>query len=83
MVKAAQHLGVRPEVEAGEVEERERVAVTDVEEEVRASLVVAVLEQLGERELEHVLIEADRALDIGAEQRDVVHTARGARRTLG
>ena len=72
VVQPAEHLGVGPEVEAGEVEEREQVAVADVEEEVGRALVVAVLEQLGERELEQVLVEADRPLDVGAEQRDVV-----------
>ena len=47
----------------------------DVEEEVRRALVVAVLEQLDEREAEQVLVEADRALGIGADQREVVHAA--------
>src|SRR3954447_23022485 len=32
VMQAAQHLGVRAEIEAWEVEERERVAVADVEE---------------------------------------------------
>ena len=45
---------------AGEVEEGEHVAVADVEEQVRAALVVAVLEELHEREPEQVLVEGDR-----------------------
>ena len=49
MVESTEHLGVLAEVEAGEVEEREQVVVPDVEEEVCGALVLAVLEQLGER----------------------------------
>src|SRR4029450_4297089 len=59
MVQPAEDLRVLAEVEPGEVEEGERVPVADVEEEVRRPLVVAVLEEVGERELEQVLIEAD------------------------
>ena len=58
VVQAAEDLGVGADVEAGEVEERQQVAVADVEEEVRGARVVAVLDQLGEREAEHVLVEA-------------------------
>ena len=82
VVQPAEHLGVRAEVEPGEVEERERVAVADVEEEVRRAAVVAVLEHLGERELEQALVEVDRPLDVAAEQRDVVHAPRGRGRTV-
>ena len=86
VVEAAEHLGVGAEVEPGQVEERQRVAVADVEEEVGRAPVVAVLEQLGQRELEQALVEVDRALDVRAEQGDVVH-ARGpttlAARALG
>src|SRR5690349_10557887 len=53
---------------AGEVEEREEVPVPDVEEEVRAALVVAVLEDLDEREPEQVLVEGDRRVDVGADE---------------
>ena len=77
MVQAAEHLRVRTEVEAGQVEERERVPVADVEEEVRRAAVVAVLEQHRQRELEQVLVEADRPLDVGADQGDVVHPPGG------
>ena len=52
MVQPAEHLLVRADVEAGEVEERQQVAVADVEEEVVGAGVVAVLEDLRERELQ-------------------------------
>ena len=73
----------RLEAEAREVEEGEHVAVADVEEEVRRALVVTVLEQLDEREPEQVLVEADRALGVGADQREMVHAAAGRGRPLG
>ena len=76
MVEPAEHLGVVAEVEAREVEEGEQVAVADVEEEVRRALVVAVLEELGERELEEILVERDGRLDVAGQQCDVVHAAR-------
>src|SRR5262249_54377811 len=76
VVEATEDLGVGTEVEPREVEEREQVAVADVEEEVRRALVVAVLEELGERELEHVLVEADRRLHVARDQREVMHAAR-------
>ena len=82
VVQPAEHLGVRPDVEAREVEEGEQVAVADVEEEVRRAGVVAVLDQLGQREPEHVLVEADGPLDVAADQRGVVQAAGGGRRTL-
>ena len=71
-----------PDVQAGEVEEGQQVAVADVEEEVRGAGVVAVLDQLGQREAEHVLVEADRPLDVAADQRGVVQAAGGRRRPL-
>src|SRR5258706_15554709 len=74
-MKTTEHLGVLPEIETGEVEEREKVPVSDVEEEVCRALVVAVLEQLRKRELEQVLIEADRRLDIARKESDVMDTA--------
>src|SRR6476646_6819685 len=52
VVQAPEHLGVLSEVQAGEVEERQEVPVADVEEEMGRTLVVAILEQLGERKLE-------------------------------
>ena len=57
MVDAAEDLLVRAEVEAGEVEERQQVPVADVEEEVGGPLVVAVPEEVGERELQDALVE--------------------------
>ena len=77
MVHAPQHFGVWAQVEPGKVEERQRVAVADVEEEVGRTLIVTVLEQLGERESEHTLVELDRPLDIGAQQREVMHATGG------
>ena len=73
--RPAEHLLVGADVEAGEVEEGQQVAVADVEEEVVAAGVVAVLEDLRQRELEQLLVEAHRALDVGAHQREVVQPA--------
>src|SRR4051794_9849207 len=80
VVEPAEDLGVGAEVEPREVEVGEQVAVADVEEEVRRTLIVAVLEQLGQRELEQVLVEADRPFDVAGEQREVVHAPRRRRR---
>src|SRR4051795_1275071 len=82
VVQAAEHLGVGADVQAGEVEEGDEVAVADVEEEVRGARVVAVLDQLGQREAEHVLVEAHGRLDVAADQRGVVQAASGGRRAL-
>ena len=82
VVVAAEHLAVRPEVEAGEVEEGEGVAVADVEEEVRRPGVVAVLEHLDEREAEQARVELDGAFDVATDQRNVVDAASSARRSL-
>ena len=68
VVQAAQHLGIGPQIEAGQVEEGKRVAVADVEEEMRRTLVVAVFEHVGEREFEQVLVKAHGALDISAKE---------------
>ena len=73
--KPTQHLLIGGEVEPREIEEGQRVAVPDVEEEMGRAAVVAVLEDLGERELEDALVEIDRSLDIGHEQRHVVDAA--------
>ena len=78
MVEAAEHLGVGAEVEARQVKERQQVAVADVEEEVVRPGVIAVLEDVGKRELEEALVELDRPAHIGREERDVVDAA-GAR----
>jgi len=79
-LRANQDLGVRAEVEAGEVEEGQQVAVPDVEEEVAGALVVAVLDDLGQREFQDALVKADRPLHVGAEQRGVVDAAGAAGR---
>src|SRR5205823_10575377 len=78
-MQTTEHLGVLPEVETREVEEGEQVPMAHVEEEVCRALVVAVLEQLRERELEQVLIEGDRRLDVAREEGEVVETARRRR----
>src|SRR5688572_8074367 len=82
VVQPAEHLGVGPDIEAGEVEEGQQVAVADVEEEVVRALVVAVLEDLGQGEFEQLLVEADRLLDVGRDQGDVVHAPGGRLRPL-
>src|SRR3954466_9119455 len=82
VVQAAEHLGVGADVQAGEVEEGGEVAVADVEEEMRGARIVAVLDQLGQREAEHVLVEAHRRLDVAADQRGVVQAASGGPRAL-
>src|SRR6266487_2101600 len=80
VVQPAEHLGVGAEVQPWEVEEGEEVAVADVEEEVVGASVVTVLEDVGERELEHPLVEPDGPLDVRGEQGDVVHAPGGRRR---
>ncbi len=63
---------------AGKIEEREQIVMTDVEEEVRAARIVAVLEELDEGEAEQALIEADGALDVRTDERRVMNAACGA-----
>ena len=75
MVEAAEHLGVGAGVDAGQVEEGDRVAAAEVEEEVGGARQVAVLEHRGEREAEHVLVEAGGALHVAADR-----ARRGGRR---
>ena len=72
VVQPTEHLAVLPEVEAGEVEIGEIVIVTDIEEEVGGTPVVPVLEELGQRELQQVLLERDRPLDVTAQQGEMV-----------
>src|SRR5690242_18847840 len=83
VVQAAEDFGVRADVQAGEVEKGQQVAVPDVEEEVIGPLVVAVLDDLGQRELQDSLVEADRPLHVGAQQGGVVDAAGAARRPFG
>ena len=82
VLQRADRLLVRLVLVAGEVEEAEQVAVAEVEEEVARAGVVAVLDQLDEREAEEVLVEADRLLDVLADERGVVDAARGRRRPV-
>ena len=79
MLKTAEDFGVWTQVEAGKVEEREGVSVAEIEEEVGGTLVVAILEHVGEWELEQVLVEAHGLLNVGAEQRHVVDATRRRR----
>src|SRR5690606_33453433 len=80
---AAEHLAVGRQGQSGQVEEGEGVAVAEVEEEVRRAGVVAVLEHLDQGEAEQAVVELDGALDVTADQGDVVHATGGARRPLG
>src|SRR3954470_16289603 len=76
VVQPAEDLGVAAHLQAREVEEGQQVAVPDVEEEVRGPGVVAVLDQLGERKAQHVLVEAHGPLHVAADQCRVVQPAR-------
>ena len=82
MVETAEDLGVLIEVESRQVEEREQVAVADVEEEVVRAGVVPVLEDLGQGELQDALVEVDGAPYVGAQQREVVQAAGAALRSV-
>ena len=75
VLDAADRLDARLEPEAGEVEEAEQGLVAEVEEEVRGAVVVAVLDQLDQREAEQTLVELDGLLDVGADQRGVMDAA--------
>jgi len=66
----------------GKVEESEQVAIADVEEEMRRSCVVTILDDLDEREAEEPLIELDGLLDVLADQCDVMHAPGGGRRSI-
>jgi hypothetical protein len=76
-MQAAKYLGVGPKVEARQIEEREAVPITDIEEEMRRALIVPVLEHIGKRETKKVLVEPDGALDIGDKQRHMMHATSG------
>jgi hypothetical protein len=76
MMQPPEHLSVRPEIEAGHVEKRQRVAIADIEEEVCRAPVVTIFEHLGEGELEQALVKLHRPLDITAQKGDMVHTPR-------
>ena len=83
MLDAAETLGCLLQPQPGEVEEAEQRVVAEVEEEVRRARVVAVLDQLDEREAQQPLVERDRLLDVAADQRGVVDPAAGRRRSVG
>ena len=76
VVHAADRFTCRRHRILGEIEEGEEVAVADVEEEVRRARKVAVLEQLDKRESEHLGIELHGAVDVRADQREMMHTSR-------
>src|SRR5262245_64876124 len=65
-----------------EVEEAEQITVADVEEEVRRALVVTVLDEIDQREAQHVLIEADGLFDVAADQGHVMESPSRRRRSL-
>jgi hypothetical protein len=63
---------------AGEVEEPEHVVVADVEEEVAGARVVAILDQLNQREPEKLLVELDGLFHVAADEGDMVDALDGA-----
>jgi hypothetical protein len=75
MVQTAENLRVRAQIEAWKVEERQQVAISDVEEEMIGTLVVAILKDLRQRELEHVLVEPDGPFHVSTEHCDMVDAA--------
>src|SRR5947208_1179776 len=64
------------------VEEGEQVPVPEVMEEVSRALQVPILKQLHQWEAENLAVELDSALDVRADQREVVKTASAGRRAL-
>src|SRR5215211_3324710 len=82
VLHTADGLDARLEAEPWEVEEPQQRAVPEVEEEVRRARVVPVLDKLDEREAEQILVEPDRLLDVGADQRRVVDAPAGGRRPV-
>src|SRR4051812_6243078 len=75
VVQTPEDLTVRLQVQPRKVEERQQIGVADVEEEVRRTVVVAVLDELGQRELEQLLIEPDGSFDVAADERRVMQSA--------
>ena len=70
-----EHFGVLTQAQAGKVEERQRVAVSGVEEEMGPADLVTGLEQVGQRELEQTLVERDRPNDVRRDQGLMMHAA--------
>ena len=64
MVQATEHLGVLARVDRRQIEEGDRVAVAHVEEEVRRSGQIAVLEHVHQREAQQILVERDGPLHV-------------------
>src|SRR5215831_7587847 len=83
VLDAPETLDARPQPQAREIEERQKVVVANVEEQVRRALVVPIFHQLDQREAEELLIELDRLLDVAADQRHVVDATRRGPRPLG
>ena len=75
MMEAAEDLRIGTEAEVREVEEGQCVVVAQIEEQVRRTLIVAVLEQLDQWESEQLLVEADRPLHVGTQEREMMHAA--------
>src|SRR5439155_10994463 len=65
------------------VEEGEQVPVSEVMEEVSRTLQVPILKQLHQWEAEDLAVELDGALDVGADQRQMVKAARAGGRPFG
>src|SRR2546428_8066450 len=64
------------------VEEGEQVSVSKVMEEVSRTLQIAILEQFDQWEAENFAVELDSALDVRADQRQMVQAARAGRRAF-
>jgi hypothetical protein len=83
VLHGADRLAERRVLVAREVEEAQEIAVSQVEEEVAGTGVVAVLDQFHQGEAEELLVEPDGLLHVAADQRGVVDAARGGRGPLG
>ncbi len=79
---AADRLAERGVIVTREVEKTKQVVVADVEEEVTRTDIIAVLDKLDKGESEELLVEADRLLDVTANQREVVYPLHRGRRPL-
>src|ERR1700682_2679595 len=66
----------------GKIEEGEQVTVPEVVKPVGRAGQVAVLEELDQRETEHLAVELDRPLDVRGNERQVVNAPGAGRRTL-
>src|SRR5207245_5954010 len=82
VVHAADRLPGRGHRILREVEKGEQVAVSQVVEEVGRAGQIAILEQLNQRETQHLAVELDGPLDIGADQRQMVNALGAGRSAL-